>query len=362
MAGPDDLERRLRCARCAGRIARDGSTWTAEGIPDDYPALVCADCGARYPVSDGVPIIFDDDERARVILDPRARADRVGDVTRKMERAVGLAGDALESLKEGDSTLDALGWEIYFWEEWKRMDEGVIDFDRARIDAYLERDTEGGGRLAFLRRTRDAAGGLAGRVVLNVGAGRDLLLERFLEEEARVVEVDVVLEPLVRLHRRGADLCVCCDARKLPFEDAAFDVTTSFGTLHHIWPIEEPIAEMIRLTRNHVHVNEPNSYALTRLALRLPSPIRNRLKRWSAGDHSRSPYEGCISPREFVRAVDRAGAEVVSLSYPRSSWIPEGATGLRRAVRTSNMLVLRAFPFASSHFDAVIAARERSDK
>jgi SAM-dependent methyltransferase len=349
----------IRCVRCGAAVSSGDAEWGTDSSEADLaggvlPALECHGCGALYPVWEGVPVMFEDEERTRAVLSGSFGSDRVGQVERKMSQAARLASDALAGLKEGDERLDALGWEIYFWEQWKAEDLGVVNYDRRKIDAFLECDTEGGGRLDFLRRVSEEAGGLSGKVALNIGAGRDLLLERFLDAGCRVVEVDVVLEPLALLRRRGAHLCVCCDARKLPFDDGAFDVATSFGTLHHIWPIEEPLRELLRVTRGSVHVNEPNSYALTRWALRLPAGVRNRLKRWYSEGQSRSPYESCISPRAFRRSVSRASGRVVELSFPRSSWVSRGSGGIRGLVRAANLLLLDVLPFASSHFDAVV--------
>lgn len=265
-----------------------------------------------------------------------------------------MAADDLDDLRRGDPLQDSLAWELYFWEHWKREDEGVVSFNRKRIDHFLERDREGGGRPAFLDEVEHYAGGVDGKRLLNIGAGRDLLLERLLERGCHVTEVDVVLEPLLYLRERGAQSCVCCDARRLPFADNAFDVCTSFGSLHHMWPIRNALSEMLRVTDGHVHLNEPNSLALTRLALLLPRLLRSRLKRWYSEGHSRSPYEACISPTALRRAVQESGGRVVSLTFPRSSWVSGDAVGLRRIVRYANMAAVAVLPFTSSHFNAVV--------
>jgi uncharacterized protein YbaR (Trm112 family) len=348
------VETNLICVRCHEHLRSSETPWSADGLRGQWPALACCGCGASYPVHEGVPVIFVDDDRIRAVIDPEEVAGRVQGLGERMGRAAALTSDDLESLKLGDALQDSLSWEMYFWEHWKGEDLGVIDFDRHKIDGFLEVDREGGGRLAFLSKVVKYARGVRGKSLLNIGAGRDLLLERFLDEGCRVTEVDVILEPLVYLRRRRAHLCVCCDARQLPFENSAFHVTTSFGSLHHIWPIDETIAEMVRVTDGHVHLNEPNSYALTRLALSLPAALRNRLKGWYSEGHSRSPYEGCISPLAVKRAVVRARGRTVNMSFPRSSWVSPDARGLRKLVRLASMAVVGLLPFTSSHFDAVV--------
>jgi SAM-dependent methyltransferase/uncharacterized protein YbaR (Trm112 family) len=344
----------LVCIHCGEPLALSERPWSAPGLSGEWPALSCGGCGVLYPIRDDVPVIFSDETRTRAVMNTGEVERSVRNLAARMAEAAELAGEDLDELKRGEPLEDSLAWELYFWEQWKRQDEGIVSFDRARIDRFLEQDREGGGRLAFLQEVERFANGVQGKTLLNVGAGRDLLLERFLERDCSVVEVDVVLEPLTYLRRRGAHLCVCCDARRLPFANGAFDVCTSFGSLHHIWPIEDAVREMMRTTRGHVHLNEPNSLALTRLALRLPAPVRNRLKHWYSEGHSRSPYEACIDPRALRRAVVTSGGRVVRFSFPRSSWVSSGASGLRRAVRLANMAAVALLPFTSSHFDVVI--------
>jgi SAM-dependent methyltransferase/uncharacterized protein YbaR (Trm112 family) len=344
----------LICIHCGAQLIESDQTWSAPGLSGEWPALACRQCGRLFPVRDGVPVVFGDEARTRAVVDPDQASMRVPEVASRMAAASELAGDDLHELRLGDPLQDSLAWEFYFWERWKNEDEGVVSFDRGKIDRFLERDREGGGRLAFLDEVERYAGGVEGKTLLNIGAGRDLLLERFLERGSFVVEVDVVLEPLVYLRERGAQLCVCCDARRLPFANDTFDFCTSFGSLHHIWPIQDAVSEMIRVTQGHVHLNEPNSFALTRLALRLPPLIRSRLKRWYSEGQSRSPYEDCISPNALRRAVKKSGGRIVRLSFPRSSWMSSDAGGLRRMVRYMNMAAVAVLPFTSSHFDAVI--------
>ena len=344
----------LHCVVCGSPVTPDNSLWTAPGLRTEWPSLMCAGCGRRYPVCSGVPVMFVEEASVRRVVDAERVSSTVNELSSRMAEASELAGDDLNALRQGDPHEDSLTWEFYFWEHWKQQDEGVVCFDLDKIDRFLEQDREGGGRLAFLERVEKYAGGIDGKIMLNVGAGRDLLLERVLQRGCAVVEVDVVLEPLVRLRERGAHLCVCCDARRLPFSSGAFDCCTSFGSLHHIWPIEGALSEMMRTTNGHVHLNEPNSLALTRLALHLPPALRSRLKRWYSEGHSRSPYEAPIHPKAVRRAVRESGGRVVSLTFPRSSWVSESAAGLRKLVRYVNMAAVAMLPVTSSHFDAVI--------
>lgn len=152
---------------------------------------------------------------------------------------------------------------------------------------------------------------------------------------------------------------MCSDARSLPFGDNAFDMTTSFGTLHHIWPIEEPIRELLRVTRGNIHLNEPNYFALTRAALLLPTPIKRKLKQFYLSDYSHSPYEDSINPYRLKKIASGRSAEV-NLSFPKSSWISQESRGIKMLLRKINLLLLYIAPFAASHFDAIMSKEEGS--
>ena len=204
----------------------------------------------------------------------------------------------------------------------KRQQQGIKNIGSVplpQIEKYLKNDNEGGGRL------------------------------QFFDEGCEVIEQDIILESLLLLKNRGASFCVCSDARSLPFANNTFDIATSFGVLHHIWPIEQTIAEWLRVTSGNVHFNEPNYFALTRAALLLPSPIKRKLKQYCLGDYSHSPYEDTINPYLFKKI-----AKVIYLSFPRSSWISSQSKGIKKVLRMINLLLVNLFPLMSSHFDTVI--------
>ncbi len=228
------------------------------------------------------------------------------------------------------------------------------------IEKYLNKDTEGGGRLKFFNKVLSFNGDISTKRLLNIGAGRDFLLEKFIGKGCEVIERDTVLESPLLLKKRGASFCVCCDARALPFENNTFDIATSFCVLHHIWPIEESVNELLRVTHGNIHFNEPNCFALTRIGLLFPGPLKHRLKRFYSGDLSRSPYEDTINPYFFKRIVSSAGGECVDLSFQMNSWIPKKSRNIKKFLRIINLILVVLVPLASTHFDAVIMKKQNN--
>ena len=350
MCSVDNLETYyslLRCVCCGGQVVGEGASAQGE--------LKCQSCSRVYQTADGIPVMFADVRREKILLDPEAYARHLAELEDKADQAAGMTADQLGKFRQREPD-DALGWEILFWERWKNEDAGFLEFDAESIEDFLTRDQEGGGRLGFLDEIRSRCENLEGKKLLNIGAGRDFLLERLGERGCEVIEQDTVLEPLGLLKGRGSSFCICGDARRLPFADNSFDIVTSFAVLHHIWPIEEPLAEILRVLKpgGLAFFNEPNAYALTRAALILPNALKRRLKKMYSGDDTPSPYECSINPYQFRRAVRAFGGEVADFSFKRTSWISPDARGLKRILRTVNLAAVRLFPVVSSHFSAMV--------
>ncbi|MBN1799623.1 MAG: methyltransferase domain-containing protein [Spirochaetales bacterium] len=344
----------LRCVNCRGKLEVNNTPKGFIHNPAVDRELLCASCAAPYPVFQGVPVMFTDPDRIRTLIDATAYKLLLHKTEAKMQEATHLAGDELRSVREGNDLLDALGWEIFFWERWKQFEGGFLESTREKIEEYLENDSEGGGRLAFFRKVLSFNGDISAKRLLNIGAGRDYLLEKFLDKGCEVIEQDIVLESLVLLKNRGARLCVCCDARKLPFADNAFDMATSFNVLHHIWPVQEPVGELLRVTNGNIHCNEPNYFALIRLGLVFPGPLRRRLKKFYAGGRNHSPYEDSINPYLFKRIVAIAGGVCADLAFAKDSWIAKQSFGVKKILRIINLILVNIVSLTSAHFDAVI--------
>jgi uncharacterized protein YbaR (Trm112 family)/SAM-dependent methyltransferase len=349
----------LKCLECGKDLTLSRSPKIFAGYSMVSGELTCSGCDKAYPLLDDVPVMFRDEERTRILVDPGKQPELLKSAEDAMRQAETLTGKELAKVKrEGQADVDALAWELLFWENWKGPDRNWHILNEENIEEFLSRDTDNGGRLRFLDRIVSFDGSLPRKRLLNIGAGKDFILERLLRQGFEVVEQDIVLESLLLLKKRGASFCVCCDARHLPFKDNSFDVSTSLGVLHHIWPIEEPTSELLRVTSGNIHFNEPNSHALVRAALILPGFIKQRLKRMHSGSGSHSPYEEPINPRIFRRIAKRLGARITDYCLPKSSWIGPDAKGLKKFLRTIDLFAVNIFPVLSSHFDMAIRKRE----
>lgn len=345
----------LRCVHCGGPLRAPQSPDQYRGFPMVNREMVCTSCGKGYPLVENIPVMFIDENRTQLLLDAPAYDSRLLTARNKVKSLAHLTGDELGQFAETcAASPDALTWEMAFWEIWKQSDPALAEGRPEKIGQQLEQDSTAGGRGKFFDRVQRSCPDLPGKHLLNIGAGRDFLLELFLSAGCHVIEQDIVLESLLYLKRRGASFCICGDARKLPFQDEVFQLAVCFEVLHHIWPIEEPLKELLRTTSGHVHVVEPNRFALTRLPLCFPDPLKRRLKKLYSGDYSHSPYETPIDPGYFKDLVHKSHGEIVDFYYTRSSWISSQAEGLRAILRETNIFLALLFPLLSSHFVAII--------
>ena len=114
-------------------------------------------------------------------------------------------------------------------------------------------DSWAAGPAVVYRRLADAlvsAAGrpLAGRSVLDLGAGTGVASEVLAQAGARPVALDLALEMLA--HRRAErPPSVCGDARALPFRDSAFDAVVAAFSLNHVPDLEVAVAEAHRVIR-----------------------------------------------------------------------------------------------------------------
>jgi ubiquinone/menaquinone biosynthesis C-methylase UbiE len=128
---------------------------------------------------------------------------------------------------------------------------------------------------AKLRRSVEALRTVAsGGTALTICGGSGMEAEFLARCGARVVLTDISLgavqRALERSRRFGFELtAVVADAERLPFADSSFDVAYVHDGLHHLQRPFAALAEMARVARRAVSVNEPARAAATRLAVRL---------------------------------------------------------------------------------------------
>ncbi len=347
----------LRCVNCGGHLRISSIPKKFGQYSSVNAELICLSCGRCYPIFQDIPMIFKDDNRIQILIDSTVYENHLKKARKAKQQASWVTSDELGRFKKGNDSIDALSWEMLFWERWKQSDRNFLDFTRENVEECLRNDADNRHRLQFFNRVVSFCNDIPKRM-LNIGAGRDLLLEKFLDHGYEVVEQDILLESLLTLKKRGASFCVCCDVRALPFDDNAFDIGTSFEVLHHIQPIEEPIAELLRVISGDIHFNEPNYFALIRAAFLFPGFLKRKLKRFYQGDYVQSPYEDSINLYLFRRIVASLDGEIVDLSFNKDSWIPKQSVGVKRLLRIANLILVNLVSLASAHFDAVVIKKQ----
>lgn len=185
---PERVLAKLACPRCRAPL-----TLESEG------ALRCASCDRRFPIEDGVPILFPEERPADWTISQRELYD-------------GIA-------PHYDTTIPA---------------HVAAHYLHKRVD---------------LVRTLVAPGA----AVLDVGCGTGTLAAAFRTAGFDAYGVDASTGMLAQLGAAGRGAPVAGFGERLPFGDGAFDLAITVATLHHITDpgrIALTIGEMCRVTRS----------------------------------------------------------------------------------------------------------------
>jgi ubiquinone/menaquinone biosynthesis C-methylase UbiE len=185
------------------------------------------------------------------------------------------------------------------------------DIERNLADlARLNRLPGGtGASVTAVGRLLDGVG--VGRI-LDVGAGRGDMPMVFARRGLSVTALDVHPDVLLVMHRMTRDEpridVVEGDARALPFEDAAFDVSHASLLVHHLDPDDAVAAlrEMRRVARRGVVIND----------LRLG---RSRVTHSDGLASARRAY----TVQELDELLDEAG---LAVSWRSAPWMPRVVT------------------------------------
>jgi len=247
----------------------------------DGDQIICSDCAARYPIVNGVPNML-----------PNRLSGALPHKREYVKRLMLATEDGDGAIEAADVDTVRFMWEHHLYDWGKR-----VIYSHAGAGQIFQSYAEDGAR--NLRRfIRQWCGDVSGRRLLYVGSGNDTLVTLPLQADgALMVNLDVVSDSMEDLLACGARLCVCGDARRLPFRDGAFDIVFCKGSLHHSQPIDTPLKEMARVTRRggHVIAAEPNRHYC------LPRP------RLPGGLGQPTPYESSISGGEVKRILSRQG-------------------------------------------------------
>lgn len=145
---------------------------------------------------------------------------------------------------------------------------------------------------------------LAGRRLLDVGAGTGWFSQRAAARGARVVALDVGLHLLQKVREKCRAALVASDACRLPFPDGTFDAVLSSECIEHTTDPLGAVREMARVLR-------PGGVLVV--------TVPNRRWRFSAtvaALFNLRPYEGLenwVGRGELRRALAGSGVTVVSM-------------------------------------------------
>lgn len=207
---------KIRCPACGGR---DHTVRLSGERPPglDSGEAVCLTCGATAPIIDGM-LDF------RSTLGPDLEQERCQwEVFAASEGWLEPPEEYLVTLPNPSVPVprDTLNWHIHAW-NFERMLEAVD---------------------------------VAGKRVLDVGAGRCWSTRLLAQRDARCTATDIMEHPTIGLGAAEALFRhygiwferILCDMVRMPFADEAFDVVWISGSLHHTTDLERTIRELARV-------------------------------------------------------------------------------------------------------------------
>lgn len=165
-------------------------------------------------------------------------------------------------------------------------------------------------RLDFIA---DAAGGLAGKRVLDVGTGGGILAESMARAGGQVTGIDMGRAPLAVAELHAQDSGLAIDYRQISAEElageqpGAFDVVACMEVLEHVPNPASTIAACARLARPGGHVffatinRNPKSYLFAIVGAEYVLGLLPK------GTHD---YAKLIRPSEMLRWAEDAGLQV----------------------------------------------------
>jgi SAM-dependent methyltransferase len=144
---------------------------------------------------------------------------------------------------------------------------------------------------------------------------------------------------------------VAADAEDLNLADGSYDLVLAHEVLHHCRSPHRALLEMLRVSRRHVIILEPNESALMRLLVRLrlsfpyelPAVIANGFREGGVRNTSIPNYIHRWSPRDLYQTVAASRPESPVRLYTRQYWdfnVGREELALRRQTRIGLLLRL----------------------
>ena len=232
--GKPILDKLLRCPECQGGISREDAGYA------------CPRCARTYRVADGIPVFVDESEAEHDELDH-------------------LHADVDHHAPAGDSHKAAQS----------------AYYDRAELEEFeIERPVGSPGLYRFLltekfrRSIEPFDGRLDGWTALTVCGGSGMDAEFLATAGATVISSDLSIGAARRVRERArrhrvAITAVVADVEHLPFADQSIDLVYVHDGLHHLEDPSAGLAEMARVARRAICINEPSRASATRIGVRL---------------------------------------------------------------------------------------------
>jgi SAM-dependent methyltransferase/uncharacterized protein YbaR (Trm112 family) len=275
----------LRCLEC-GAAVRLTEVAERPGYPelgaDGW--LTCPGCEERYPLIAGTPRMLDPEGRADLArLYPKAAI--------RLPNAPAAPLDRKRSVRQRTAESFAYEWE-HFGQPRPEWHQNFVDYLQPHDPDFL-----------------------AGKLLLDVGAGSGRHSVQAASYGARVVAVD--LGQSIDVARRNLPdevLTVQADAERLPFAGGAFDLVMSIGVLHHLPDPERAFRRLVELIapggHAHIYLYWVPEHALHRLVLRAVTASRritvrmpHRQLRWLCYPFAAALWTGIVLPYRSLRGV-----------------------------------------------------------
>ena len=230
---PHDL---FVCPRCGG------------GLALTVAAYDCLACGRRYPINGDIPVL--------------------------VENTASIEHDELDHIashgvQHGQSAKNAHNDAQSAWFDRETLSEFEIERPMGSPAFYQFLLGE-----KFRRSVQPFGGRLDGWTALTVCGGSGMDAEFLARAGAAVISSDISIGAASRARQRAERhrvpiVPIVADAEHLPFADRSMDLVYVHDGLHHLEDPWAGLAEMARVARRAVAINEPAQARATAIAVRL---------------------------------------------------------------------------------------------
>ncbi|HII30020.1 hypothetical protein COT48_00925 [Candidatus Woesearchaeota archaeon CG08_land_8_20_14_0_20_47_9] len=264
----------------------------------DEGVLYCISCKRAYPITEGVPILLDDERKRK--WDAQLLSAMLPSIKNRL--VSGLVEGMIARIKSLDTSS---GWEWDDVKHWQGVYEKQLS-ESGRLDQKNLRYFQRRQLLGRLARLKENA------IVLEIGCGSGITTSRlfnFRESHALYIGTDMSMNA-IRLNKRTMNYenseYILCAGDNLPIKNNHLDYLIIFGVMHHM-PQKARVLDIVKAKVKQ------GGIIITHEGIIKPRPIPRFMEGRIFGKIKDSAHEERIKLSDLEAAVKRTGRVIARM-------------------------------------------------